>query len=145
VCFLPLVVDCLMVSHTVFLSLTFLVLINATSVQISPNVCLLSSMLVISPNCLEIVHRHAKPVRNQYGTGMEPRPLSQQVPAARNHSADHAQPCISWYFYLHVANMAGNLPTSGCLTLGPPRVSRQSNCKFGQMRHSLALTSTRRC
>ena len=47
-----------------------------------------------------------------------PGPLIQQVPAARNHSSDHAQPRISWYFYLHVADMAGNLPTSGYLTLG---------------------------
>ena len=65
-------------------------------------------------------------MQNRYGTGTEPErnhvpvpgPLIQQVPAARNHSSDHAQPRISWYFYLHVADMAGNLPTSGHLTLG---------------------------
>ena len=65
-------------------------------------------------------------MQNLYGTGTElarnhvpvPGPLIQQVPATGNHSSDHAQPRISWYFYLHVADMVGNLPTSGLLTLG---------------------------
>ena len=69
---------------------------------------------------VEIVLGDAKPVRNRNGTGTEPRSGTQSADSAgsgRNHSSDHAQPRISWYFYLHVADMAGNLPTSGHLTL----------------------------